>query len=55
VLVARDLLRALESEGREDGLLDLLGVGHLESVCRLVGLPRVNYRLVNFLLVSGYI
>ena len=54
LLVAPDLLRALESERREDGLLDLLGVGHLESVCRLVGLPRVDYRLVNFLLVSGY-
>jgi hypothetical protein len=54
VLVAPDLLRALESKGREDGLLDLLGVGHLESVCRLVGLLRVDYRLVNFLLVSGY-
>lgn len=54
LLVALDLLRALESERREDGLLELLGVGHLESVCRLVGLPRVDYRLVNFLLVSGY-
>ena len=54
LLVAPDLLRALEPEGCEDGLLDLLGVGHLESACRLVGLPRVDYRLVNFLLVSGY-
>jgi len=42
VLVAPDLLRALESKGREDGLLDLLGVGHLESKCRLVGLSRTN-------------
>jgi hypothetical protein len=32
----------LEAEGRDDGRLDLLEgdcVGHLESVCRLVGLP----------------
>ena len=45
------LLCALETEGSEDGRLDLLergGVGHLESVCRLVGLPGVDYRLVNF-------
>ena len=48
LLVAPDLLCALESERREDGLLDLLGVGHLESVCRLVCLPGVDYRLVNF-------
>ena len=33
-------LCALESEGSEDGRLDLLKSSHVESVCRLVCLPR---------------
>ncbi len=52
------LLRALESEGSDD---DRLGfpegglVAHLESVCRLICLPRTDYRIVNLILGSLYL
>jgi hypothetical protein len=45
------LLRTLESEGSDDGRLGSTEgglVAHLESNCRLVGLPGTDYRLVNF-------
>lgn len=44
------LLRALEPEGRDDcrlGLLERGGVGHLESNCRLICLPRTDYIVFN--------
>ncbi len=44
------LLRALEPEGSDDERLGFPegGLVHLESNCRLICLPRTDYRIVNF-------
>jgi hypothetical protein len=51
------LLRALESEGSDDDRLGFPegGLVHLESVCRLIGLPRTDYRFFNLILGSLYV